>query len=130
MRDWRKFPIGIIALAMMNCVVVVSCASTPPIVVTARTMTALNNTFVGTAAAMDAALDSGRITPEQYAKWKAFGLRFQASGPLAMKLYDAALASKDDSVRAHAEAVLTDFSAEMSEYVALVLRVAHPDGGS
>jgi hypothetical protein len=106
-----------------------SCANTPPIVITARTMTALNDTFVGTAAAMDAALDAHHITPEQYGKWKAFGLRFQASGPLAMKLYDAALKSKDDSVRAHAEAVLTDFSAEMSTYAALALSVAHPDGG-
>jgi hypothetical protein len=66
---------------------------------------------------------------EQYAKWKAFGLRFQASAPIAEKLYDAALASKDDSVRGHAEAILHDFEAELGEYIALSLRVAHPDGG-
>jgi hypothetical protein len=106
-----------------------ACADVPRIVVTAHSMQALNDSFAGTADVLNAAYDAHHITPEQYAKWKAFGLRFQASAPIAEKLYDAALASKDDSVRGHAEAILHDFEAELGEYIALSLRVAHPDGG-
>lgn len=115
------------AVAVLS--LVASCKTVPPIVVTARTMTAMNTMFEGTHAAMEAALDAKHITKDQYKQWKSFGLRYQASAELARKLYDAALESKDDTTRAHAEAILADFQNELGVYAALVLNIAHPDGG-
>jgi hypothetical protein len=116
------------AVVALGCAI--GCANTPAVVITSRSVQALNDTFVGTAAVMNAAYDSGRITWAQYEKWKAFGLRFQASAALAKKLFDAADEAKDASVRAHAEAILRDFQDELATYAALALQVAHPDGGT
>lgn len=132
MNDMKKRDVLIaplFCLALAGAGQLNACANTPRIVVTARSMQAPNDSFVATHAAMEAALDAHHITAAQYNAWKAFGLRFQASAPIAEKLYDAALASKDDSVRSHAEAILRDFESELGEYAALALNVAHPDGG-
>lgn len=106
-----------------------SCSHTPPLVITARSIAALDETFVGTANMMEAALDAHHVTAEQYAQWRDFGLRYQASEELALKLYDAAAAAHDTSTQGQAAAVLASFETELATYTALVFQAVHPDGG-
>lgn len=118
------------APVVLLCLALTGCATTPPIVISARSLAALDITFVATHDAMEVAFDAHHITPAQYAAWKSFGLRYQASEGLAVKLYDAAAAAHDTSTQAQVSAILASFESELGTYAALALQVVHPDGGS
>lgn len=97
-----------------------SCAGDKALIVSGESLVTLADQFVGTAAAMDAALDSGAITPETYKAWAAFGRKFQAAYPLATNLWRVAADTKDEKLRTQVVAVVAQLAADLAGYAALV----------
>lgn len=97
-----------------------ACAGDKALVITGESLVALGVTFEATAAAMDTALDEHRITPEQYSKWRTFGLKFQQAYPLAAELWKVADDTKDEKLLTQAGAAVAQLGADLAEWAALM----------
>jgi hypothetical protein len=98
------------------------CTSIAPFVVSGKSLSALGNQFADTGAAMNKALDAGKVTPEQYRVWSSFAKRFQAIYPLAVdgwktsvELNDKVLASQFSEAVAQLAGELASFYVQLKE---------------
>lgn len=94
------------------------CASITALVVSNEALRAVGDEFVTCAAAMDAGLDAGRISPQQYRDWAHFGAKFRDSYGPAVALWKAARAANDAKLEAKAAAVVGHLADELSGFTA------------
>ncbi len=108
-----------LALSLLLAFVLPACNEDKAILITGESLIGAGDTFVATAAGMDAALDAKKITPADYKKWAAFGRKFQASYFLARNLWQVAADNHDEKIQAQAGAVLTQLVGDLGTYAAL-----------
>lgn len=108
------------------------CASAKPaLVVSGTTLHVAADTFVETAALMDKALDTGAVTPAQYAAWSTFGRRYQVAYPLAVKAWEIAVQTDGSaSTQTAAETISALVSELAAFYVQASLAITRPPGGT
>lgn len=108
-----------------------ACSSATPFVATGETTRVLGEQFLATARLMDSGLRSGVVTHEQYRQWRDFGMKFQASFPLAVDLWKAARAANDKAIEAHAAEILSGLAMDLARFFdQATVRPAVIDGGA
>jgi len=121
----------VVALVAVLGLVGASCAAATPWVASGQSLKVVGNTFVSTAAAFDAGLAAGSITPEQYRAWASFGRKFQAAWPLALDLWESSIKVNDAALQGKAEAILSTLMAELGGFAVQVGGTfTQADGGS
>jgi hypothetical protein len=125
------------ALAFVSLIAFFStCASVTPFVITGESINSAGKDFVICADLMDHALDSKLVTPEQYNEWKAFGIKFKLSYPIAVQLWESARNSNDVVLEQRALAILVTLAAELAKFyepvkeLILSIRDDLKDGGT
>lgn len=120
-----------IVLVAAVAVLGASCATATPWVATGQSLKVVGNTFVSTAAAMDAAQAAGTVTPEQYRAWASFGRKFQAAWPLALDLWESSIKVNDKVLEGQASAILSTLMTELGGFAVQVGGTfSQADGGS
>lgn len=99
-----------------------ACTNVTPFIVTGKSLAALDNQFADTGAAMNAGLDAGKVTPEQYRKWAAFAKKYKPienlayeAWTLSTELNDLALAGKFGEALGLLGAELINFYVQMKD---------------
>lgn len=110
----------LLLLALCFALVLPSCAGDKALLITGDSLVTVADTFVATAAAMDAALEAKTVTPAAYRDWAAFGRKFQAAYPLAKNLWSTAADHHDEKLQAQASAVVAQLAADLGAYATLV----------
>ena len=127
----RHMPL-VLVLGLAFAPVLPSCSTArTTLIATGQTLHVAADTFVETAALMDAALDQGAITPEQYRQWSAFGRRYQVAYPLAVQAWEIARTTEGNAEVQSATATIAALVSQLADYyVQASLAVARlSDGG-
>lgn len=98
------------------CCFLLSCASASPFITSGASLKATGDTFVAAAGLMDSAIEQGAVTPAQYRSWVAFGLKFQATFPVAVALWQSALKVNDVALIGKADAIIAVLVQELSAF--------------
>lgn len=85
-------------------------------IVSGQTVAAAGQVFLTVAAAYDAALKAGSITPAQYTAWKAVGQKIQAAYGPAATSWDAAVKVNDATKITDAKAKIAAILAELATW--------------
>ena len=107
-----------------------ACTTVSPFVATGESTRVLGEQFLSTAKLMDAGLQSGTVTAEQYRAWRVFGLKFQAAYGLAVDLWKAARAARDNALEAQAAEILASLAVDLGRFFdQATVQPARIDGG-
>lgn len=99
-----------------------ACATTQQsLIVTGEVLDGAGHTFVSTNDAMVIALKFQRITPQQYADWRAFVTWFKPTYDMAVSMWRTAVAQKNAKLEAQVTAILEDMVDQLGSFSVLVL---------
>lgn len=104
------------ALALAIPLLLVSCKSIEPLVISGESMAILGDQFIETANLMDQALTDKQITVEQYQKWASFGTHFQEIYPLAIDIWHTARNVNDDVLQKQMGKLIADLAVTLAGF--------------
>lgn len=113
---------ALIALAIFSPYAI-ACTNLTPYVVTGESLVAVGNQFADVGEAMNKGLDAGKVTPEQYRTWAAFGKRFQVLYPATVNAWSAALEANDKALQGDLAGAVARLTAELAGFVDVATRL-------
>jgi len=93
-----------------------ACTNVTPFIVSGQSLTALDNQFADTGAAMNAGLDANKVTKEDYRKWAEFAKRFKPLEDVAYKAWTTAVELNDLAVAGKFGEALALLGAELMAF--------------
>ena len=103
-------------ITLSTILALAACAHEQPLIISGDAMVILADQFVNTASAMDKALESKVITPEQYTAWTVFGKRFQEVYPLTVSLWRVAQSTNDVILEGQMVAKVNSLAVELATF--------------
>jgi hypothetical protein len=110
----RKLYILTIAILLAGCASLGIGTGDSGLAVTGEGLKALGEEFVAVSAVYVQGCNSGQIKPDNCAKYRSFGQKFQKSYPLAIQLWEAARKANDAAVEKKMREVVTLMATELS----------------
>lgn len=86
----RRFSMLFLGAGLLIILSAAGCARHQPLIVSGTILQQTGEQFISTANLMDEGRQTGKITPELYARWRDFGLRFQQLYPVAIQAWKSA----------------------------------------
>lgn len=96
------------------------CSSVTPFVVTGKTLAALDNQVADVGLAMNAGLDSGKVSKEDYRKWAEFAKRFKTFNPMAVAAWKTAVDLNDAALAGDFGAAIARLAEEFAPFVEFI----------
>lgn len=103
-------------MVVSSLILLTSCKTLDPYIVSGESLSILADTFVDTAKVMDKGFEDGVIDVATYATWASFGVKFQMAYPLAIRLWKLAVDTQDKKLLDQSTRILTDLTLELATF--------------
>jgi len=107
-------------ILLLALTLLLGCATQSGFVVTGESLDSIGNQFVAVGNAYNAALDTKKITPEQYREWATFAKQFKTAYPIAVEGWKSGVKVNDAALQKSSLALISGLVGELGKFAVTV----------